>query len=143
MALAMRMMPVTTHAALLQALRLGAGYGLDLIRRIDRLSQGRIRLSEARVYSALKDLSRRRLVTTSCVTPGGRRGARARTYYDLTLRGVEISTLQYAALSALVAPLPHETPSHRGSRLMARRLGRAEAVSELAEDLRAGMLARD
>jgi DNA-binding PadR family transcriptional regulator len=130
--------PVTTHAALLQALRWGASYGLELIRRVETMSAGRIRLTEARVYPALKDLKRRGFVTASRFSPRGRRGARSRTYYDLTLKGVQVSTLEHAALRALVAS-PENKLSPREGRLMARRLQQAEELSEFSRELRAAM----
>jgi DNA-binding PadR family transcriptional regulator len=133
--------PVTTHAALLLALRQGAGYGLELIRRVQMMTAGSVRLAEARVYSALADLKRRGLVAASRVAPGGRRGARSRTYYELTLRGVETSTLERATLRALAAPA-RNLPTTREVRLMAQRMAQAGKISELARDLRAAMPAR-
>ena len=133
--------PITTHAALLLALRQGAGYGLELIRRVERSSAGRVHLAEARVYSALADLKRQDLVAISRVAPGGRRGARSRTYYDLTLRGVETSTIERTTLSALAAP-PPSSPTAREVRLMAERMAQAGKISELARDLRAAMPSR-
>jgi len=133
--------PITTHAALLLALRQGAGYGLELIRRVERISAGRVHLAEARVYSALADLKRQDLVAISRVAPGGRRGARSRTYYDLTLRGVETSTIERTTLSALAAP-PPSSPTAREVRLMAERMAQAGKISEFARDLRAAMPSR-
>jgi DNA-binding PadR family transcriptional regulator len=115
---------VTTRGALLQALRQGPGYGLELIRRVANLTDGRVRLTEARVYPVLKALTRGGLVRTSRVVPRGRRGARSRTYYDLTPRGVEVS---------------HRDPDRL---LMARRLDEAEELTAFAEDLRRAMPGR-
>jgi DNA-binding PadR family transcriptional regulator len=127
---------ISTPVALLLALREGPGYGLDLIRRVKRLSQGHVRLTEPRVYSALGELKRRRLVTAATVTPGGRPGARTRTYYDLTLRGIELSTLQLEAIRAFVAPAAPPGLSSRESRRMASRLQRAEELAETGRALR-------
>jgi DNA-binding PadR family transcriptional regulator len=136
--------PVTTAAALLQALRSGAGYGLELIRRVRSVSNGQVRLSEARTYSTLKALKRLGLVTASHVTPGGRRGARSRTYYDLTLRGVQSSTTDLAALRSLVADAGRgeSRASAEQRRRMARRIEQAEDLSAFGRDLRSGMRSR-
>jgi DNA-binding PadR family transcriptional regulator len=133
--------PITTHAALLLALRQGAGYGLELIRRVESMSAGRVHLAEARVYTALGGLKRQGLVAISRVAPGGRRGARSRTYYELTLRGVEASTIERATLRALATPPPN-LPSAREVRLMAQRIVQAGKISEFARDLRAAMPSR-
>jgi DNA-binding PadR family transcriptional regulator len=130
--------PISTHSALLQALRQGASYGLELIRRVDRMSAGGVRLAEARVYSALSGLKRRGLVAATRVTPGGRRGARSRTCYELTLRGVEASTRERATLRALVT-IPPNPPSARQVRLMARRIEQAGKLSAFARDVRTAM----
>lgn len=130
--------PVTTRAALLQALRDGPGYGRELIGRVARLTGGRLRLSEARVYLALKALEKAGLAKASRVAPGGRRGARARTYYDLTLRGVDASAGERAVLAALVARERRgRRPGDRELARMARRVLEAEELSELGASLRA------
>jgi len=132
---------ISTPVALLLALREGPGYGLDLIRRVERLSQRLVRLTEPRVYSALGELKRRRLVTAASVTPGGRPGARTRTYYDLTQRGIELSTLQLEAIRAFVAGARPQGLSSRQSRRMASRLRRAEELAEAGRALRVGKVA--
>lgn len=93
-----------TRSALLLALRTGPGYGRELIRQVRRTSAGRAPLSEARVYPVLRALEQEGLVESRVSAPGGRRGARARTYYDLTVRGVQASSRELAALRALVEP---------------------------------------
>lgn len=129
--------PVTTRGALLQGLRDGPGYGLELIRRILRMTNGGVRLSESRVYPALKALEAEGLVRASRVAPGGRRGARSRTYYDLTLRGVEVSSLERAAIGGLLAK--REGPRGEDLAVMAARLLEAEDLEEFGEDLREAM----
>ena len=130
--------PLTTRAALLQALRDGPGYGRELIERVARLTQGRLRLSDARVYPVLRSLQAASLVRTSRVTPGGRRGARMRTYYDLTVRGVEASSAERSVLRALVARASPSPPKAELAR-MARRLAEAEDLAAIGEELHAGV----
>lgn len=129
--------PVTTRTVLLQALREGPGYGRELIERVRRISGGELLLSEARVYPVLKSLARKGLVRSSRVAPKGRRGARSRTYYDLTLRGVEVSGRERAILFALVsrgASAPR--PSRRTLGTMARHVLEADELSASGEELR-------
>jgi DNA-binding PadR family transcriptional regulator len=134
---------VTTRAALLQALRSGPGYGLDLIRRVEGMTDGRSRLTEARVYPTLKALEGQGLVRAFQVTPRGRRGARMRTYYDLTIRGVQASTEERAVLKALLTRVPAwAVPGKRERALMSRRLLEADALSAFGTDLRAAMTRR-
>jgi len=129
--------PVTARTALLQALRDGPGYGRELIERVRRLSAEKIHLSEARVYPVLQSLAGRGLVRSWQVAPRGRRGARSRTYYELTLRGVEASREERAVLAALVARSPcggaliGPDPEQ-----MARRILEADELSVFGEQLR-------
>lgn len=128
--------PLTTRAALLLALREGPAYGLEAIRRVLERSGGKLRLSEARVYPSLKALERQQLVRASTMAPKGRRGARSRTYYDLTVAGVEASNECREALRALVSGrpgLPKPTPAERAR--MAERLLEADALAAFAADL--------
>src|SRR6187551_3368499 len=114
--------PLTTRAALLLALREGPGYGRDLIRRVGGRTAGAVRLSAARVYPALKALERQKFVTSSVVVPRGRRGARSRTYYDLTATGVRASTACRNAVAALAAGRPKVRLSAAARKRMAQRL---------------------
>jgi DNA-binding PadR family transcriptional regulator len=130
--------PVTTRAALLQALRQSPGYGLELIRRVESITGGLLRLSEGRVYSILAALAKEGLVRVSRVAPKGRRGARTRIYYDLTSQGVEVSASERAVLSALVAgrTTPHHPVSWYERTAMARRVLEAEDLAESGEQFR-------
>lgn len=137
-------LPVTTRAALLLALRDGPGYGLELIRRVLERSGGKVCLSEARVYPSLKALERQKLVRASIMAPKGRRGARSRTYYDLTVAGVEASNECQEALRALVAGrqgLAKPTPADRAR--MAERLIEADALATFAAELAGARRAAD
>lgn len=133
--------PVTTRGALLQALRDGPAYGRELIRRVERMTAGRLRLSEARVYPLLKALVQAGLATATRVAPKGRRGARSRTYYDLTVRGVELSGEERAALSALVTrQATRQEPGKPDLATMAGRILEAEELSEAGETVRGALL---
>lgn len=115
---------LSTRSALLLALRSGPGYGRELIRQVERTSGGRARLSEARVYPVLRTLEREGLVESRVSAPGGRRGARARTYYDLTVPGVQASSRELLALRALVGPAagPRAPTASQGARMVSRLL---------------------
>jgi DNA-binding PadR family transcriptional regulator len=128
--------PVTTRVALLQALRDGPGYGRELIRRVGRMTEGALRLTPGRVYPALKALAADRLIVPRRVSPGGTRGARSRTYYDLTPRGVGVSTQERRLLAAIVRrgvrpPSPDAAERAR----MAARILEAEELAETGFEL--------
>jgi DNA-binding PadR family transcriptional regulator len=129
-----RMPFLTTQAGLLQVLRSGAGYGLELIRRLAE-STG-VRLSEARVYPVLKQLERAGLVAAVHLVAKGRRGARARLYYHLTPAGAAAAEAERQALLALLAPPPRRQPSAAERHHMARRILEAEELSQAGEELR-------
>jgi DNA-binding PadR family transcriptional regulator len=99
--------PLSTRAALLQALRAGPGYGLDLIGRVERMTSGLVRLRQGAVYPALRALEGERLLTRWTVVPGGRRGGRSRTYYELTTTGsalAESHRRAFLGCSVMAAP---------------------------------------
>jgi len=131
--------PLTTRGALLQLLRQAPGYGSDLIRRFDVAAAGTAVLSPARVYPTLKELEREGLVTASRLTPGGRRGARVRIYYDLTRRGCAAAEKDSKTLVALLGPLPPLPIGRRERERMAERLIVADELSsQLIEPVRDG-----
>lgn len=131
---------VTTRVAVLQALRDGPGYGVELIDRVKRITQGALRLSPARVYPSLQRLEDEGLVVSRSVSPGGARGARARRYYELTPRGVLQSTRERAVLAALVqrAPVSSLPPPERAR--MALRVLEAEELADVGGELRSAMI---
>jgi PadR family transcriptional regulator len=127
--------PLTTRAALLQVLRQAPGHGSDLIRRFERTSAGRFRLAPARVYPVLKELLAESLVKAVPLAPKGRRGGRARIYYDLTPKGLAVATVDRSVLQALLSP-PSVLPARETDReRMAERLLEAEELSELGAAL--------
>jgi PadR family transcriptional regulator PadR len=121
---------VTARTALLQALRDGPGFGRDFVRRIRRASAGRLRFAEGSIYPALRSLEAARIVRSWSVVPGRRRGGRARTYYELTERGVTASEAVREVLLRLAqpeSPLPADPEEGR------RMLERIEIGAELSE----------
>ncbi len=126
---------VTARTALLQALREGPGYGRDLVRRVRKASAGRLRFAEGSIYPALRSLEAARLVRSWAVVPGRRRGGRARTYYELTERGVRASESDRAALLRLAAPAPPRMPDPGESRRMRERIDLGAELSEAAVQL--------
>jgi PadR family transcriptional regulator PadR len=80
--------PLTTKAALLQALFAGPGYGLELIERVAERTGGRVRLGQGSVYPALRDLEAAGLVRSWTGRRGVRGAGRPRVYYELTVAGV-------------------------------------------------------
>ena len=121
---------VTARTALLQVLREGPGFGREFVRRISRASAGRLRFAEGSIYPALRHLEAARLVRSWGVVPGRRRGGRARTYYELTDRGVRASEADRAALLRLAVP---ESPRLPGPDECRRMLERIELGAELSE----------
>ena len=121
---------VTARVALLQALREGPGYGRELVRRIRRASASRLRFAEGSIYPALRRLEAARLVRSWDVVPGRRRGGRARTYYELTERGVRASEADRAVLLRLAVP---ESPRLPGPEECQRMLERVELGAGLSE----------
>ena len=121
---------ITARTALLQALREGPGYGRELVRRIRRASAGRLRFAEGSIYPALRRLDAARLVRTWGVVPGRRRGGRARTYYELTERGVRASEADRAVLLRLAAP---ESPGLPDPEECQRMLERIELGADISE----------
>jgi len=123
---------LTARTALLQALREGPGYGREFVRRISRASAGRLRFAEGSIYPALRRLEAGRLVRSWRVVPGRRRGGRARTYYELTERGVRASEVDRAALLRLVAPDRPGLPDPEECRRMLERIELGAELSETA-----------
>jgi DNA-binding PadR family transcriptional regulator len=131
--------PLTTRAALLQVLRQAPGYGSDLIRRYEGASGGLVRLAPARVYPVLKELQAEGLVTAVRLAPKGRRGGRARIYYDLAPEGLAVSTMERGILFALLSPPRMLRATEKERERMADRLLEAEELSESGAALAAAV----
>lgn len=89
--------PVNAKAALLQALISGPGYGLELIERVAKKTEGKIALHEGSVYPALRALEREGLVRSYGGDPLPERGGRPRRYYELTAEGSRAAAQQQTA----------------------------------------------
>jgi len=131
--------PLTTRAALLQVLRQAPGYGSELIRRFERASAGRLHLAPARVYPVLKELQAEALVKAVRLAPKGRRGGRARIYYDLTPKGLAASTMDRSILFALLSRRSVLPATEKDRERMAERLIEAEELSEFGAALAAAV----
>jgi len=97
--------PVNAKAALLQALRHGEGFGLELIDRVAERTKGRIKLGQGSVYPALRDLEEEGLVKSWDGEPLSERGGRPRRYYELTAKGRHVAVEQRAAVAGLFGNL--------------------------------------
>lgn len=127
---------VSASTAVLLALRRGPVYGRELMRRIGKLTGGRMRLSAGTVYPTLRALRAARLVAAWSVVPGCKRGARSRVYYELTVAGVRRSEVEAHALGKLAdtsprasSPPPADLDAMRARLLLVNDLG--DAVERL------------
>jgi len=81
--------PITAKAALLQVLVRGEGYGLELIERVEKHTDGKMVLHQGSVYPALRALEREGLIKSFKGAPLPERGGRPRRYYKLTAEGAK------------------------------------------------------
>jgi PadR family transcriptional regulator PadR len=93
--------PITTKAALLQALIRGEGYGLELIDRVKERTKGKVPLHQGTVYPALRELERDGLVKSWDGEPLPERGGRPRRYYKLTAAGQRAALDDQRAVAGL------------------------------------------
>jgi DNA-binding PadR family transcriptional regulator len=112
---------LSARAALVQALFEGPGYGVALAQCVKDRTSGHVRLGHGNIYTALRALEQDGLVWSWKVVPRGRRGARARLYYELTPRGIEVAEAQRQGLAGLVTPKA-PAPSDGAVALMRTRL---------------------
>ena len=98
--------PVSAKAALLQALISGPGYGLDLIERVKKQTQGRLVLGQGSVYPQLRDLEQEGLLDSYEGDPMPERGGRPRRYYRLNAKGAKAAMEQREIVIGLFGPLP-------------------------------------
>jgi PadR family transcriptional regulator, regulatory protein PadR len=97
--------PVTAKAALLQALISGPGFGLDLIDRVKKKTNGQLELGQGSVYPALRDLEREGLARSWDGDPLPERGGRPRRYYELTAEGRRVALGQGEVVMGLFGQL--------------------------------------
>lgn len=98
--------PVTAKAALLQALISGPGFGLDLIERVKKQTNGSVVLGQGSVYPALRDLEADGLLESYEGEPLPERGGRPRRYYKLTALGQRAAVEQRDVVFGLFGLLP-------------------------------------
>src|SRR4051812_41869963 len=100
--------PISAKAALLQALVRGPGFGLDLIVRVKKQTNGSVTLGNASVYPALRGLEQEGLIESYEGEPMAERGGRPRRYYKLTALGARAAMEQRQTASALFGLLVPE-----------------------------------
>lgn len=79
--------PISSKAALLQALVTGPGFGLELIERVKERTKGAVVLHQGSIYPALRDLEREGFLRSWDGETTPDRGGRPRRYYELTAEG--------------------------------------------------------
>lgn len=130
---------LSAEAALLDALYQGPGYGLELIHRVRRRCDGRVRLGPGNTYPALARLTKRALVRSWDV----RRGAgRPRRYFELTPLGIDGAVAQMRLFKHLLEREPQRPLGKRERSKMAERLDECAELSELALSLREQLVER-
>jgi PadR family transcriptional regulator PadR len=128
--------PLTARAAILLSLD-SPGYGLQIIERVRKRTDGAVRLRLGSVYPALRDLEKSGLVRSWEVAAD--KGGRRRRYYELTLRGVAAARAQRELLGNVLGRAA-EAPGPATLRQMRERLDECAAVSAFVLDLRRRML---
>ena len=123
------------RTVLLLVLSEGPGFGLELIERARRRSQGRIRLNRGGIYPALRKLEREGVVRGWVRLTGS--SGRPRRYYELTSRGIAEVDEARAVLMGLagLAETSHRVTASEARR-MADRVERSGHLSAFALRLR-------
>lgn len=78
---------LSPKTAILQSLLGGEKYGLEVIRDLEERSGKRLRLAQATIYPALREMEREGYLLAREGEPLPERGGRARIYYRLTAEG--------------------------------------------------------
>lgn len=133
---------MTVRAALLLALQPGPGYGLELVRRVESLTGGRVRTGLGSLYPALASLERDGLAVSRRVVPGRKRGGRSRIYYDLTPQGEEAAAEQRSVLFEVLSRSRSTRTTLAEIPRMRERLRAGARLSEFGLELRRRRLAR-
>jgi PadR family transcriptional regulator PadR len=131
--------PLNAKAALLHVLD-DPGHGLDLIRRVQLKTGGRVRLKQGSVYPALRQLQDEGLVRSWKGRSARGGGGRPRTYYELTLKGVRASTLLKRTLADLGQAPASAPPTAEQIEQMQERLRLCAEVSAFCMELRRAAL---
>jgi DNA-binding PadR family transcriptional regulator len=99
---------VDVSAAILEVLREGDAYGLEIIARITRRTGGKLNFAQGSIYPALQNLEHAGLLLSRASTSRQPRGGRPKIYHGLTGAGFQAASerrSQVAALFLLSAPL--------------------------------------
>lgn len=97
---------MTARAALLQALIAGPGYGLDLIERVKRQTNGAIVLGQGSIYPALRAMEDEGLLESYESEPVPERGGRPRVFYRVTAEGHRAAQGDRSAMMGLLGLTP-------------------------------------
>lgn len=93
--------PVNAASALLEALAEAPSYGLELIGRVERRTNGKLKLRHGSVYPALRSLERDGFVRSFRGESVPETAGRPRRYYELTAKGEKAATNQRKLISRL------------------------------------------
>jgi PadR family transcriptional regulator, regulatory protein PadR len=93
---------LTARGALLLGLLRGPAYGLELLKRLEKLTDGRVKLQQAAVYPTLRSMEEEGLLRSWEGDPIPERGGRPRRYYELTAKGKEVAMGEHRALHNLL-----------------------------------------
>jgi PadR family transcriptional regulator PadR len=95
------MASVETKVALLQALIQGDSYGLELIERVKKMTNGSVVLLQGRVYPSLRQLESEGLLESYESEPMQERSGRPRVYYKITAKGLRAARQDAKDISGL------------------------------------------
>ena len=101
--------PVSSEAAILQALIARPSYGLEIIERVEDQTRGAIKLDQGSVYPALRKLEREGLLESYDGESMAERGGRPRRYYRVTAEGRRAAVRNQKSVLALFG-----TPGMKG-----------------------------
>src|SRR6266498_3024341 len=93
-----------TRTALLQALVQGESYGLELIERVKKNTNGGMKIQQGRVYPVLRALEADGLLESYDGDPLPERGGRPRRYYKLTAKGLRAAKDDAKVIAGLLKP---------------------------------------
>ncbi len=97
-------MNIDTRLALLQAFTHGESYGLEIIERVKKLTNGQVKIPQGRVYPALRDLEAEGLLESYDGPPLRERNGRPRRYYRITAAGQRAARQDARAILGLLKP---------------------------------------
>jgi len=93
---------LTARGALLLGLIRGEAYGLQLLKRLEDVTGGRVRIQQASAYPILRAMEEEGLLRSWEGEPVPERGGRPRRYYELTAKGKKVASEEHRALTNLL-----------------------------------------